>query len=84
MRRVPQPVFDYVGGAAMSEPSPRRTRKSYARFEFAPRVPRDALAVDTRVDLLAILSVFPVILAPTGFTRTMHRIGRVSSLGTPP
>lgn len=29
-------------------------------------------------------SALPVILAPTGFTRMMHHIGSVSSLGSPP
>ncbi len=77
-RRVPKAVFDYTDGAAGDESSLVRARTAFDRVEFAPRVLRDVSAVDTSVSILGERSNFPLIFAPTGFTRLMHHTGEYS------
>lgn len=74
-RRVPQAVFDYTDGAAMSEASLRRARAAFRRVEFTPRVMRDVSDVDLATTILGSTSALPFALAPTGFTRMMHHAG---------
>lgn len=74
-RHVPRGVFDYVDGGAGTETSLRRSRESYARVEFAPRVLRDVSAVDTTTTILGRPAALPLVFAPTGFTRLMHADG---------
>ena len=37
-RTVPQPIFDYVDGAAWDEVTVRRNRTGFERFELLPRM----------------------------------------------
>ena len=37
-RSVPQPIFDYVDGAAWGEVTRRRNRTGFERFELLPRM----------------------------------------------
>ncbi|WP_413100087.1 alpha-hydroxy-acid oxidizing protein [Streptomyces sp. Inha503] len=77
-RRVPQPVFDYVDGAAETETSLARARDAFLDLEFRPRILRDVAEVDTTVDVLGMPSALPLVLAPTGFTRMMHHGGETA------
>lgn len=77
-RRTPRSVFDYVDGAAETETSLARARRTYADLEFQPRVLRDVSKVDTSTTLLGVPSALPLIFAPTGFTRMMHYEGEPS------
>jgi L-lactate dehydrogenase (cytochrome) len=74
-RHVPRAVFDYTDGAAESEASLRRSREAFARVEFVPSVLRDVSEVDTSTTILGRPSAMPLVFAPTGFTRLMHRDG---------
>ena len=74
-RRAPRAVFDYTDGAAGEEISLRRSRQAYARVEFQPQVLQDVSAVDTSTMILGRPAAFPVVFAPTGFTRLMHTDG---------
>lgn len=74
-RRAPRVVFDYVDGAAEAERSLDRSVAAFGRVEFRPRVLRDVGAVSTAVEVLGREISMPVVLAPTGFTRMMHRDG---------
>ncbi|WP_336212783.1 alpha-hydroxy acid oxidase [Nonomuraea sp. LPB2021202275-12-8] len=74
-RRAPRMVFDYVDGAAEGEVSLARSVAAFARVEFRPRVLRDVAEAPTAVDVLGRRIGMPVVLAPTGFTRMMHRDG---------
>ncbi|MEV0594740.1 alpha-hydroxy acid oxidase [Nonomuraea cavernae] len=74
-RRAPRVVFDYVDGAAESELSLARSVEAFARVEFRPRVLRDVAEAPTGTELLGRRVAMPVVLAPTGFTRMMHREG---------
>ncbi|WP_243793183.1 alpha-hydroxy acid oxidase [Saccharopolyspora gloriosae] len=74
-RRTPRAVFDYTDGAAESETSLRRARRTFAGIEFHPSVLRDVSSVDTSRAILGEPSALPVSLAPTGFTRMMNHEG---------
>ena len=68
-RRLPRGVFDYIDGAAEDERSLASNSDAYGRIEFRPRVLRDVSGVDTTTTLLGRPLPFPLVLAPTGFTR---------------
>jgi L-lactate dehydrogenase (cytochrome) len=68
-------VFDYVDGAAEGERSMARAVEAFDRVEFSPRVLRDVSEAPTEVEILGRRIAMPVVLAPTGFTRMMHRAG---------
>ncbi len=78
-RRQPSKgVFDYIDGGAEGELSLHRNVAAYRRLEFRPRVLRDVSEVDTSSSLLGKRLGFPLVLAPTGFTRIAHPAGEVA------
>ena len=77
-RRLPSGVFDYIDGAAEDELTSRRNRAAYQRVEFRPRVLRDVTVVDARTSLLRREMRFPLVLAPTGFTRIADPQGELA------
>ena len=77
-RRLPSGVFDYIDGAAEDELTSRRNRAAYQRVEFRPRVLRDVTTVDPRISLLGREMRFPLVLAPTGFTRIADPQGELA------
>jgi L-lactate dehydrogenase (cytochrome) len=77
-RRLPSGVFDYIDGAAEDELTLRRNRAAYQRVEFRPRVLRDVTVVDPRTSLLGRETRFPLVLAPTGFTRIADPQGELA------
>ena len=77
-RRLPSGVFDYIDGAAEDELTSRRNRAAYQRVEFRPRVLRDMTVVDARTSLLRREMRFPLVLAPTGFTRIADPQGELA------
>lgn len=77
-RRLPSGVFDYIDGAAEDELTSRRNRAAYQRVEFRPRVLRDVSVVDPRTSLLGREMRFPLVLAPTGFTRIADPQGELA------
>jgi L-lactate dehydrogenase (cytochrome) len=74
-RRAPRAVFDYTDGAAGEEFGPRRSREAFDRVEFQARVLRNVSDVDTSTTILGRRAAFPLVFAPTGFTRMMHTEG---------
>ncbi|GAA2833295.1 L-lactate dehydrogenase (cytochrome) [Leucobacter komagatae] len=77
-RRTPKSVFYYVHGAAEGELSIWRARDAFSRVEFEPRVLHDVANVDTSTTILGKEASFPLILAPTGFTRMMQHEGEIA------
>jgi L-lactate dehydrogenase (cytochrome) len=68
-RRLPAGVFDYIDGAAEDERTLAANSAAFGRIGFAPRVLRDVSTLDTSTTLFGQTLPFPLILAPTGFTR---------------
>jgi L-lactate dehydrogenase (cytochrome) len=77
-RRLPRGVFDYVDGGAEDELTMAANRAAFTGTGFRPRVLRNVGAVDTTSDLLGRPVSFPLVLAPTGFTRIVHPDGELA------
>jgi L-lactate dehydrogenase (cytochrome) len=74
-RRTPTAPFDYTDGAAEAETSLWRARRAFARLQFNPSILRDVSKIDTSTTIQGRPSAYPIIFAPTGFTRMMHTEG---------
>ena len=77
-RRLPGGVFDYIDGGAEDEVAMDRNTRGFREMEFVPRVLRDMGSVDTTGTILGREVPFPLILAPTGFTRIAHPPGELA------
>ena len=77
-RRLPGGVFDYIDGGAEDEVAMDRNTRGFRDMEFVPRVLRDMGTVDTTGTILGRDVPFPLILAPTGFTRIAHPPGELA------
>jgi L-lactate dehydrogenase (cytochrome) len=76
--QLPRGVFDYVDGAAEDELTMRRNAAAYRRLQFRPRVLRDVGMIDTSTTLLGRPLAYPLVLAPTGFTRMVDPEGELA------
>ena len=81
-KRLPQGVFDYVDGGAEDEVTYARNEQDFHNWEFVPTVMRDVSNIDTSSEILGRKAPFPLILAPTGFTRIVDPPGELSVAST--
>jgi L-lactate dehydrogenase (cytochrome) len=77
-RRLPRGVFDHVEGGAEDERTLAANTTAFARVGFRPRVLRNVSAVDVSSTLLGEPVTYPLVLAPTGFTRIVHPEGELA------
>ena len=77
-RRLPHGVFDYVDGAAEDELTLRENSAAFSRIDFRPRVLREVGSVDLSTTLLGQPLAYPLVLAPTGFTRIVDPQGELA------
>ena len=77
-RRLPGGVFDYIDGGAEDESALARNVEAYRRVTFRPRVLRDIGTVEVSTTLLGRPVAFPLVLAPTGFTRIADPEGELA------
>ena len=77
-RRLPGGVFDYIDGGAEDEVALDRNTRSFREIEFVPRVLCDVGSIDTSGTILGQTVPFPLILAPTGFTRIADPQGELA------
>jgi L-lactate dehydrogenase (cytochrome) len=77
-RRLPRGVFDYIDGGAEDERTLVANRDAFARRTFKPRVLRDVGETDPSTTLLGRPLDFPLVLAPTGFTRIADPQGELA------
>src|SRR5215212_4051118 len=68
-RRLPGGVFDYIDGAAEDERTLAANEAAFAATTFRPRVLRGIEKVDIGSNVLGRALAYPLVLAPTGFTR---------------
>jgi L-lactate dehydrogenase (cytochrome) len=71
-------VFDYIDGGAEDERTLRNNSDAFARLEFRPRVMRSVATIDTSTTLLGKPLPYPLVLAPTGFTRIADPQGELA------
>ncbi|HET9075603.1 MAG TPA: alpha-hydroxy acid oxidase [Acidimicrobiales bacterium] len=77
-RRLPGGVFDYIDGAAEDERTLAANQAAFARVAFRPRVLRGVGRVETGASLLGRPLSYPLVLAPTGFTRIADPEGELA------
>ena len=77
-RRLPRGVFDYIDGGAEDELTMRANSEAFRRLTFAPRVLRDMSEIDISSKLLGKQLSYPLVLAPTGFTRIANSAGELA------
>ena len=77
-RRLPIGVFDYIDGGAEDEITLRKNVEAYKKVSFKPRVLRNMANIDTSASLFGRRLAFPLVLAPTGFTRIAHSEGELA------
>lgn len=74
-KTTPKAVFNYTDGAAEEEITIGRCRQAYKDVEFVPTVLRDVSNPDPSSEIFGRKVAFPLVLAPTGYTRMMHNDG---------
>jgi L-lactate dehydrogenase (cytochrome) len=77
-RRLPRGVFDYIDGGAEDEVTMAANSEAYRQVTFKPRVLRDMSEVDISSTLLGKPLTYPLVLAPTGFTRIADPAGELA------
>jgi len=77
-RRLPAGVFDYIDGAAEDELTLTANQSAFARVTFRPRVLRGVSDVSLTSSILGAPLAYPLVLAPTGFTRIADPEGELA------
>src|SRR4051794_15891772 len=77
-RRLPGGVFDYIDGAAEDERTLAANERAFAQTVFRPRVLRGVAQVDVASTILGQSLAYPLVLAPTGFTRIADPQGELA------
>ena len=77
-RRLPGGVFDYIDGGAEDERTLAANSAAFAATTFRPRVLRGVQKVETHSTLLGRPLDYPLVLAPTGFTRIADPQGELA------
>jgi L-lactate dehydrogenase (cytochrome) len=77
-RRLPGGVFDYIDGGAEDERTLTANEAAFADTGFRPRVLRGVHHVDIDTSLLGQPLAYPLVLAPTGFTRIADPEGELA------
>jgi L-lactate dehydrogenase (cytochrome) len=77
-RRLPGGVFDYIDGGAEDERTLAANQDAFARTTFRPRVLRGLETVDVGSSLLGQPLAYPLVLAPTGFSRIADPQGELA------
>jgi L-lactate dehydrogenase (cytochrome) len=77
-RRLPGGVFDYIDGGAEDERTMAANEAAFAEVTFRPRVLRGVTSVDVASTLFGVPLAYPLVLAPTGFTRIADPDGELA------
>lgn len=77
-RRLPGGVFDYIDGGAEDERTMAANSAAFAATTFRPRVLRGVQQVEPASTLLGRPLDYPLVLAPTGFTRIADPDGELA------
>ncbi|GAA1276803.1 FMN-dependent dehydrogenase [Planotetraspora silvatica] len=72
-RRLPRPVFDLVEGGAEDEITMRGNLDAFRRHRLLPRAFADVASRDSGTTVLGTKLRAPILLAPTGAARVLHR-----------
>ena len=78
-KRLPGPIYDIVAGGAADEITLRANREALASLMLRPRTLRDLPQRDLSTTVLGQRVSMPVLLAPVGFQRMLHRDAELAS-----
>jgi L-lactate dehydrogenase (cytochrome) len=77
-RRLPRGCFDYIDGGAEDERTLAANSRAFADTRFVPRVLRGLPEVEVGTSVLGAPVAYPLVLAPTGFTRIADPQGELA------
>lgn len=77
-RTTPRAVFDYTDGAAEEEVTVARNRAAFRDVRFMPEALNSVEDPDLSTELLGRQISWPLVFAPTGYTRMMHHHGETA------
>jgi L-lactate dehydrogenase (cytochrome) len=77
-KRLPHGVFDYIDGGAEDEHTMGENSAAFRRIGFHPRVLQGVGTPDPSTTLLGKPLTYPLVLAPTGFTRIADPEGELA------
>ena len=77
-RRLPRGCFDYIDGGAEDERTLEANTRAFADTRFRPRVLRGLPDVEVGTRVLGESVGYPLVLAPTGFTRIADPQGELA------
>ena len=77
-RTTPRAVFDYVDGGAEAEVTAQRNLDAFRGAVFVPEGLNSVADPDLSTELLGERIAFPLVFAPTGYTRMMHHEGEAA------
>lgn len=75
---TPRVVFDYVDGAADAEVTAHRNVEAFQDAVFVPENLNPVVDPDLTTELLGKRIAFPLVFAPTGYSRMMHHEGEAA------
>ena len=78
-RRLPRAVFEFVDGGAGGEVTLRENRAAFERTRFDPRWLTDVSQREIATTVLGERVALPVLLAPAGLARLVHREGELAA-----
>ena len=76
-RRLPPSVYDYIDGGKEGESTALANEIAFTRVLFSPKVGVAARKPKLETKVLGEHVSMPVIIAPTGFIRIVHRVGEL-------
>jgi 4-hydroxymandelate oxidase len=76
---LPPDIHDYVATGAGDEETVAANRDAWGRWWLRPRVLTDVSDVDLTTTMLGTTVSSPVLIAPTGYQRQVHREGEVGT-----
>jgi L-lactate dehydrogenase (cytochrome) len=74
-RRLPQPIFHYIDGAADDEVTYRRNTEAYERCDLVPNVLAGVESIDMSITVMGQRIDMPLFCAPTALQRLFHHDG---------
>jgi L-lactate dehydrogenase (cytochrome) len=77
-RRLPAGVFDYIDGGAEDERTLAANEAAFAAVTLKPRVLRGLEKIEIQSTILGRPLAYPLVLAPTGFTRIADPDGELA------
>ncbi|MGO9237986.1 MAG: alpha-hydroxy-acid oxidizing protein, partial [Methylocella sp.] len=74
-RRLPEPIFHYIDGAADDEVTYRRNTEAYERCDLVPNVLTGVESIDMSITVMGQKIDMPLFCAPTALQRLFHHDG---------